>query len=133
MILGLLLALPLGAQSPVTFKGRLAPLPVTATTVDTLVGSGSASAVLSGNVLTITGKFEGLGSPATGAHLHRAQPGVRGPSVQELTVTKAVSGTIEGRVTLTEAQLNGLQRGWYYVQVQTEQHPDGQLRGWLLK
>jgi hypothetical protein len=65
--------------------------------------------------------------------VHRAPRGLRGPNVFDLTVTKATSGTVEGTVTLTNAQVEELRRGWYYVQIHTEKNADGQLRGWLLK
>ena len=46
---------------------------------NTVAGAGSASAVLAGTKLTITGTFEGLRSPATAARLHNGLArGVRG-------------------------------------------------------
>lgn len=116
-----------------TFAGRLSTVPVDPITVRTTAGSGTLTAVLAGNTLTINGKFDGLNSPATAAHVHRARKGLRGPNLFDLTVTKATSGTVEGTLKLTDAQVEGLKSGWYYVQIHTEINPDGHLRGWLLK
>jgi CHRD domain-containing protein len=125
-------ALP-GAQQGDTFKGVFARLPMGAADVATMTGSGSFTAVLDGDMLKITGKFEGLGSPATMAHVHRAYKGMRGPIVFDLNVTKAAAGTIDGHLKLTPAQVDELRKGWLYVQIHTAKNPDGQLRAWLLK
>ena len=116
-----------------TFAGRLSTVPVDPITVQTTAGSGTLTAALSGHTLTINGKFDGLNSPATAAHVHRARKGLRGPNIFDLTVTKATSGTVEGTLKLTDAQVEALKSGWYYVQIHTEVNPEGHLRGWLLK
>jgi hypothetical protein len=136
VICGVAMAVPVVAatqQQSETFKGRLSPVPVNASTARTTLGAGSVTAMLAGNTLTITGTFDGLNSPATLAHLHRAPKGLRGPNVFDLIVTKAASGTVEGRLSLTTAQIEDLKRDWYYVQIHTEKNPEGHLRGWLLQ
>ncbi len=119
-------------QSGDVFKARLSSLPVDAITAPGMAGSGSVTAALRGTTLVITGEFKGLGSPATVGHLHRARPGLRGPIAFELTLTKADTGTIEGRLPLNASQVSDVRRGWYYVQIHTERNPEGHLRGWLL-
>jgi hypothetical protein len=90
--------------------------------------------VLTGTKLTITGTFDGLRSPATAARVHSgAAKGVRGASVAELTVTKAMNGTITGSLDLTREQVQSLQSGRLYIQVSSEKAPDGNLWGWLLR
>ena len=121
------------AQQPDTFKGRLSPVPVTAATAPSTVGSGSLTATLQDSRLAVQGTFEGLNSRATFARLHRARPGMRGPSVIDLNITKATSGTIDGALKLTAVDMTHLTNGWFYVQLHTENNPDGHLRGWLLK
>ena len=101
------------AQSGETFKARLSSLPVDAVTAPAMTGSGSVTAALQATTLIITGEFKDLGSPATAAHLHRARMGLRGPVALNLTVTKADSGTIEGKLSLTASQVDDLKRGWY--------------------
>ncbi|HKT78980.1 MAG TPA: CHRD domain-containing protein [Vicinamibacterales bacterium] len=123
------------AQTAKNFRGRLSPVPLTTSQFATIAGIGSATATLSGAKLAITGTFEGLRSPATTAQVHRAPRGLRGPVVFELTVTKSgdgTSGTIGGTFDLTPAQVTDLEKGWLYVQLQSEKAPEGNLWGWLL-
>jgi CHRD domain len=129
-----LMGLSLAAQSGETFKARLSPLPADARTRADLAGSGSASAVLTGSKLGITGSFDGLRSAATTASLHSAvSAGVKGPAIGDLTISKATSGTISGSIELTPQQLISLRKGGLYVQIHSEKAPDGVLWGWLLK
>jgi hypothetical protein len=122
------------AQGQETYKARLSPLPADAKTRPDLAGSGTVSAVLSGAKLTINGSFEGLKTPAVAAHLQNGvAAGVRGPAIQDLTVTKAVSGTITGSADLTEAQIANFKKGGLYIQLASEKTPDGTLWGWFLK
>lgn len=121
------------AQSAETYRGRLSAVPIDFATAPTTTGAGSVTATLSGTTLTIAGTFDGLNSAATTAHLHRAPKGLRGPRVFDLAVTKATKGTIDGRLTLTAAQMQDLRQGWYFVQIHTEKNPDGHLRAWLAR
>ena len=114
------------------FKGRLSAVPIDFVTVQTTQGVGAFTAVLEGNMLSIDGTFEGLNSPATAAHVHRAFKGLRGPSVFALTVTNDTHGRVLGNLTLTDTQLADLRTGWLYVQIHTDVNPDGHLRGWIL-
>ena len=126
---------PLGsAQSQEKFKVRLSTVPMDGGMREAVAGSGSASAVLSGTKLTITGTFQGLHSAATAARVHSGPArGVRGPSLAELTVSKAMTGTVTGSLDLTREQVQSLQNGRLYVQISSEKAPDGNLWGWLLK
>src|ERR1700685_505664 len=91
--------LSLAAQNGETFKTRLSAMPADARTRADLAGSGSASAVLTGTKLAITGSFDGLRSAATTASLHISEvPGIKGPAVGDLTISKATSGTITGSI-----------------------------------
>src|SRR5215831_14789962 len=121
------------AQAGETFKARLSPLPRDGTNMADLTGGGSVTAVLVGTKLTISGTFEGLRGPATLARVHRAQAGVRGNPVFDLTVSKATSGTIAGTLTLTPMQVQDLKKGWLYVQIHSERAPEGNLWGWLFR
>ena len=121
-----------GAQTGMVFKARLAPVPVDATTQPKTTGTGSVTATLRGNVLSVSGTFSGLQGPATIAQLHVAPRGLRGPASVDLTVTKGPSGTVQGEVTLTAAQVDHLRRMRLYLQIHSEAAPDGNLWGWLL-
>ena len=122
-----------GAQAGEKFRARLSIAPVDLLTARTISGAGSVDAVLVDDTLFITGTFDGMSSPAAAAHLHLAPKGRRGPVVFELSAAKSATGVLGGRVELTEAQLQELRDGRYYVQVHTETNPDGEIRGWLLK
>jgi hypothetical protein len=121
------------AQTGKSFKARLAPVPIDIPMQATVSGLGSASAVLTGTKLTVTGTFDGLRSPATIAQVHKSPiRGVRGPVVFDLTASAAISGTIAASVDLTPAQITDLEKGRLYVQLHSEKAPDGNLWGWLL-
>jgi len=116
------------------FKTRLSAVAADARTRASLAGSGTVSAQLSGTKLTVTGSFEGLLSPATKADLHSAvAAGVRGPVIASLMISKATNGTISGSIDLTPAQLTSLHKGGIYIQIHSENAPDGVLWGWLLQ
>ena len=124
------------AQQPKTFKARLSAVPIDLAMAATIAGSGSVTAVLTGNKLSITGTFDGLRSPATIAQVHKSPVrGVRGPVVFDIAVAKAAdptSGTITGAFDLTALQVADLEKGRLYVQLHSEKAPDGNLWGWLL-
>lgn len=128
-----MVALSAAAQSPMTFKTRLSTVAMDAAMKATIAGEGSATAVLTGTKLTVSGAFEGLKSPATVAHIHQGSAtGVRGPKVLDLTVSKAMEGSLSGSFDLTPEQVEALKRGKWYVQIHSEKAPDGNLWGWLL-
>jgi CHRD domain-containing protein len=122
------------AQNQERYKVRLSTIPMDGGMRETVAGGGSASAVLAGTKLTINGTFQGLRTPATAARLHNGlTKGVRGAPLADLTVSKAVTGTITGSIDLTPEQLQSLRKGQLYVQISSEKAPDGNLWGWLLR
>jgi CHRD domain len=122
------------AQSPVTFKTRLAPVAIDAAMKANVAGSGSVSATLIGTKLAINGTFDGLRSPATEAQVHQGSAaGVRGAALLDLTVSKATSGNVSGSFDLTSEQIESLKKGKWYIQIDSEKAPQGNLWGWLLK
>ena len=122
------------AQNQERYKVRLSTIPMDGGMRETVAGMGSASAVLAGTKLTINGTFQGLRTPATAARLHNGMArGVRGASLGDLTVSKAVSGTLAGSFDLTPEQLQNLRKGQLYIQISSEKAPDGNLWGWLLR
>ena len=126
---------PVGlAQNQERYKVRLSTVPMDGGMRATVAGAGSASAVLTGSKLTINGTFERILSPATSARLHNGlAKGVRGPAVGDLTVSKAMNGTIAGSIDLTPEQVQGLHKGQLYIQISSEKAPEGNLWGWLLR
>jgi hypothetical protein len=122
------------AQHAEPFKARLSTIPVDATMLPTVTGSGSLKAAFAGNKLTISGSFEGLRSPAIRASIHTGpQKGIRGPATHDLTVTKDKSGSVSGSLDLSPSEVDDLRNGRLYVQIDSERAPDGNLWGWLLR
>jgi hypothetical protein len=129
-----LLSSAAAAQNEVRYKVRLAPVPMDIAMRSTVAGTGSATAVLKGTSLTISGTFDGLRSPATTARLHDGPTmGLRGMPFADLMISKATSGTISGAVTLSPEQARALERGRVYLQISSERAPDGNLWGWLIR
>ncbi len=122
-----------GASAADTFRIRLAPVPIEASTAAATTGQGSATAQLDGTKLTLKGNFAGLKGAATVARLHEgAVTGVRGPAIADFMVPAAQSGNFTADLTLTAAQADSVRRGHVYVQIASASAPDGNLWGWLL-
>jgi hypothetical protein len=122
------------AQGSKTYKARLSVVPIDVAMQAIIAGSGTVTAVLAGNKLTINGTYDGLRSAATIAQVHRGQRGVRGPVIPgfDLKVSGGTSGTITGTLDLTPAQTADLDKGWLYIQLHSEKAPEGNLWGWPL-
>lgn len=115
------------------FFSTLDPAPMTMATRANVAGTGSVSAELNGNKLTVKGSFSGLASAATKAELRSGSMiGVPGEVFADLTVTPAADGSLSGTVTLDRAKLKALRDGAVYVQIDSEKAPDGSLRAWLV-
>ncbi len=128
----------LGAQGRETLTARLGWVPITPREQPDVTGKGSASGTLAGTRLTITGTFEGLPSPATGAQLHLGvAKGARGQgaAIADLTITKAARGDISGTVELTAEQAAAFREEKLFVQVYTDRGVEDHstLRGWFLR
>jgi hypothetical protein len=122
----------LGAQAAENFQTNLGPAPLTAANKANVQGRGTATAVLDGRKLSISGKFGGLVSQATDAKLYLGLVmGAPGPSIFDLTVSPDTSGTLSGDVTLTSAQVAALKSGRLYIQINSQKAPAGNLWGWL--
>lgn len=113
------------------FTAHLSVVPLTVAMQETVAGRGSATAVLTGNRLTIEGTFQGLRSPAMSARLHLAPRASRGEAIAELTVSKATNGMLKGAVELTGRQREALEKFSLYIQINSEKAPEGNLWGWL--
>ena len=136
LLVGTLLAPALSSSGHVSaqdnsFRARLSPLPVDGRLVRTITGVGQVRAALAGDRLTITGTFRGLASPATAAHVHIAPAGERGPAVGPLEVSAAPEGDITGSVVLSIEDSAALLAQSLYIQIHSEENPDGELRGWI--
>jgi hypothetical protein len=130
------LALVVGAGPALAaeqFETRLSPSPLTDGTRINMTGEGRARAELDGSKLTISADFHGLAGNATTAELYDGPGiGIPGPKAFDLTVTQSPSGTVSGSVTLTSSQVAAVRHGHFYVQINSQKAPDGNLTGWLL-
>ena len=125
--------LAFAAAAQQSFKIRLRPVPIEASTAANTTGAGEATASLAGTRLTLRGNFAGLKGAATVARLHQGPVmGVRGPAIADVTVPAATSGTFTAEVALTAGQVEGLKQGQIYLQIHSETAPDGNLWGWLI-
>ena len=116
------------------------------------VGSGTVIAVLVGKELIVTGVYQDLSSPlkeasglSGGVSISVAPPGEeartervmalqsvrKDSSFMTLPHTGGTSGTFSGVFTLTDEQLEELNAGLFYVQLNTRDNRDGELRGQL--
>lgn len=133
-IVALLVIAPVSASAwAEDFETRLASSPHTDGTRANVAGEGRAKVSLDGRTLTVGGNFQGLASAATTAALYNgAGIGVPGAKAFDLTVTQDVTGAISGSLTLTARQAAELRRGHFYVQINSQKAPNGNLTGWLL-
>jgi hypothetical protein len=115
------------------FHVRLSPGPRLVGTRADRSGSGSVTATLEGDTLTLQGSFSGLLAVPTGAHLHMGSlPGVRGPRIADLTVSQSTIGIVSGTVELNAQQLAALRKGGLYVEIDSDKAPEGDLWGWIM-
>jgi hypothetical protein len=115
------------------FETRLSPSPLTDGTRVNITGEGRVKASLNGNKLMVSADFHGLTTNATSAALYNGPGiGIPGTKAFDLTVTPGTSGTVSGTVTLSSRQAAAVRSGQFYVQVNSQKAPDGNLTGWLL-
>jgi transforming growth factor-beta-induced protein len=101
--------------------------------VNDLGRTGTATVTLDGNTLTVEGSYEGFN--ATAAHIHGpAAAGANAAPIQDLTFTNGATpgGTFTGSLTLTAQQLTELNDGLYYINVHSQDAPNGQIRGQII-
>jgi hypothetical protein len=95
-------------------------------------GRGTVLATLENHTFSLQGKFSGLSSPATEAHLYMGNVmGGTGPSIGDLKIAQAPSGNISGTFTLTPDQVAALKVGKLYVMLNSQSAPTGNLWGWF--
>lgn len=78
----------------------------------------------------------GLSGPVIAAHFHFANPGVAGPIVFDLgPFLDETNGqvTIQGTWDIDAVNLDYLLNEQLYVNIHTPDHPDGQIRGQVLR
>jgi len=113
-----------------TFKVALAG----AQQVPPIETSGSGTADLTYDpatrMLTWSVSYSGLSSPVTMAHFHAAGAGKNGPVAIWISKKgEPVASPIKGEATLTPEQAQQFAAGDWYINVHTQEHPAGEIRG----
>jgi hypothetical protein len=81
-------------------------------------------------VVTWDVTYSGLASPATMAHFHRGLEGKNGPIAVWLTKPgQPAPNPIKGSATLTPLQARQFLAGQWYINIHTQAHPAGAIRG----
>jgi hypothetical protein len=120
--------------TPISFKVPLSGGQV----VPPVFPSGTATADLTYDpatrVVTWTVTYSGLSGPATMAHFHGpSQPGKNAPVLVWLTNQGSpVESPINGQATLTPDQARQFEASDWYIDIHTQTHPDGEIRGLVL-
>ncbi|WP_157465349.1 CHRD domain-containing protein [Deinococcus apachensis] len=100
----------------------------------TTSATGLVGLTLKGRTLTVLGTFQNLSSEAIGAHIHGpADENTNASVLFPLTIDQVTNGARSGRVTgtftLTDQQMEWLNNRMLYVNVHSQAHPDGEIRG----
>lgn len=115
-------------------------------TPNTSTATGTATYVLTGNLLSYVVTVNGLSAPASGAHIHVGASSVAGPIVVPYTVSATQSGVVStGTIDLTFPIASGnstitgdslkvlLNNGNAYTNVHNSAFPSGEIRGQIVK
>lgn len=110
-----------------------------------LSATGRVNVAVAGDTVTVSGRFEGLTSAATGAHLHIGGVGVNGPVAIPLSFVNPNASTTRASFNAVldlgatppsgisaDAFIASLASGDVYVNVHSTDHPSGEIRGQLL-
>jgi hypothetical protein len=114
------------------YQTDIGPTPKNGRQAASAQGRGMVLATLDNNRFSLQGKFSGLSSPATEAHLSMGNVmGGAGPAIGDLTIAQASSGEISGAFTLLPEQVAALKSGKLYVILDSKSAPKGNLWGWF--
>ncbi len=134
--LGLAVAVCFASTSPllaetVTFKANLEASTEVPANDSPATGSVTATYDTATKKLTWEGTYSGLTGPATAGHFHGpADPGKNAGVAIPITAT---SSPFQGSADLTDAQAADLMAGKWYVNIHTNAHKGGEIRGQLVK
>lgn len=115
-------------------------------TPNTSTATGTATYVLTGNLLSYVVAVNGLTAPASGAHIHVGASSVAGPVVVPYTVSATQNGVVSaGTIDLSFPIVSGnssitgdslkvlLNNGNAYTNVHDSSFPGGEIRGQIVK
>ena len=127
----------LAAVSPalaetLTFKASLQSSAEVPANDSTAMGTVTATYDTASKKLSWQGSYSGLTGPATAGHFHGpADPGKNAGVV--IPIADAKSSQFQGSADLTDAQAADLMAGKWYVNIHTDAHKGGEIRGQLTK
>ena len=118
---------------PISFVSKLSADEESAVVESTGVGEVSFTLERPTQRLSWRLRYSGLSSPATSISIHGpGTPGVNAGVLFDLApkgVPKGTAGETQGFVKLTEGELSYLLMDRMYVNIVTEKHTDGEIRG----
>ena len=86
------------------------------------------------NQLTYTLTWTGLTGPPTAMHFHKADIGVQGGVEIPITgFSTTTGGTLSSTATVEQSEEEDLLENKFYVNIQTDAHGSGEIRGQLIK
>ena len=94
------------------------------------IGEGTFTFDPATKVMTWTITYSGLTGPVAAARL---EPSMISSSFPDEVSFTALASPIKGQATLTDAQIQDLLAGRLYVNVHTDQYPEGEIRGQIVK
>jgi hypothetical protein len=135
-VAGLALAACLAASpalaETVTFKASLASSAEVPANDSTATGTVTITYDTASKKLTWQGNYSGLSGPATAGHFHGpADPGKNAGVA--IPIAEAKSPSFQGSADLTDAQAADLMAGKWYVNIHTDAHKGGEIRGQVTK
>ena len=128
-----------GAMTTTTYNATLSganEVPPVATSSNT-VATATATLDSSNNVLTVNGTYAYLSGQVKAQYIHAhgsTDASTSANIVWTLTNTATVAqGSFMGKFTLTDSQVADLNNGRYYINLETDINPSGEVRGQLIK
>ncbi|SFW32708.1 CHRD domain-containing protein [Nitrosovibrio sp. Nv17] len=80
---------------------------------------------------SIRGSVKTSGIQGSGGHVHEAPVGKNGPDIITLKKTGDDEWSIPGGATLTDAQYDAFKAGGLYINIHSDAHKGGEIRGQL--
>lgn len=115
----------------VSFKADMTGASEIPASTSSATGSVTVAYDTASKVLTWKGSYTGLSAAPTAAHFHGpTEPGKNAGAAVAIT---DVANPFNGTAKLTDAHAADLTAGRWYVNIHTAAHPDGEIRGQIMK
>jgi CHRD domain len=114
-----------------TFKANLAAATEVPPNDSAATGAATVTFDTATKKLSWQGTYSGLSGPATAGHFHG--PADPGKNASVAVPIVATASPFQGSVDLTDAQAADLMAGKWYLNIHTEAHKGGEIRGQVVK